>query len=143
MTSASSPVPSDVAPADRAWLEAGRGLVVRALAELSYEDMLRPEPLGGGEYRLRLSGGVEYTFAAGRGGFASWRIDPDSVRRAGVPATDPMEFLVDARDALGLDGPTTAEALRELVATWDADARLRRALPPAGGLADADYPELE
>ena len=129
--------------ATTAWRDAGRALVVRALAELSYEDMLAPQPLGERRYRLEFPGGVDYTFTASRGGFDSWRIDPDSVRRADRPAEDPMEFLVDAREALGLDGPTLAEALRELVATWAADARLRRALPTAAGLADADYPELE
>ncbi|TQS43124.1 IucA/IucC family protein [Cryptosporangium phraense] len=126
---------------DRAWREAGHALLVRALAELSYEDMLSPEPLGDGAYRVSLA--AEYTFRAVRGGFESWRIDPGSVRRNGVPASDPMEFLVDARSALGLDGPTTAEALRELVATWSADALLRRSLPTASGLADASYVDLE
>jgi aerobactin synthase len=128
---------------NQAWTEAGRALVVRALAELSYEDLVTPEPLGDGRYRLQLADSVEYSFEAQRGGFESWRIDPGSVRRSGRPATDPLEFLVDARNALGLDGPTTAEALRELVATWSADARLRRALPTAASLADADYAELE
>ena len=141
MTSSITPLPGS-AVADDAWRDAGRALVIRALAELSYEDMITPEPLGGRAYRVRLAG-VDYTFTAGRGGFESWRIDPGSVRRGDQPAEDPMEFLVDARGALGLDGPTTAEALRELVATWAADARLRRALPTAAALADADYPELE
>ncbi|GAA3386633.1 IucA/IucC family protein [Cryptosporangium minutisporangium] len=128
---------------DTAWRDAGHALLVRALAELSYEDMLRPETLGGGNYRVTLGDGVEYTFTATRGGFESWRIAPESVLRNGRPAADPMEFLVDARATLGLDGPTTAEALRELVATWSADALLRRNLPTAKVLADADYVELE
>lgn len=127
---------------DRAWLEAGHALLVRALAELSYEDLLRPEALGGRRYRIAFDE-AEYTFTADRGSFRSWRIDGDSVRRDGVPASDPMEFLVDARGALGLDGPTTAEALRELVATWSADALLRRNLPTAAELADASYVDLE
>ncbi|MFG1920627.1 IucA/IucC family protein [Cryptosporangium sp. NPDC048952] len=125
-----------------AWREAGLVLLTRALAELSYEDMLRPEPLGDRRYRA-VFGDVEYTFTADRGAFESWQIDADSVRRNGEPADDPMEFLVDARDALGLDGPTTAEALRELVATWSADALLRQNLPTAKELADASYVDLE
>lgn len=133
---------SELPDEDRAWYEAGRALLVRALAELSYEDMLRPEPLGDRHYRVAFDG-VEYTFAADRGSFESWRIDVGSVRRDGEPAGDPMELLVDARGTLGLDGPTTAEALRELVATWSADALLRRNLPTAKELADAEYVELE
>ncbi|EXG79446.1 IucA/IucC family protein [Cryptosporangium arvum] len=125
-----------------AWREAGLVLLTRAIAELSYEDMLRPEPLGDRRYRLDC-GGVKYTFTADRSAFDSWRIDADSIRRDGEPAADPMEFLVDARRVLGLDGPTTAEALRELVATWSADALLRRNLPTARELADASYVDLE
>ncbi|MFI5955417.1 IucA/IucC family protein [Cryptosporangium sp. NPDC051539] len=128
---------------DRAWRDSGHALLVRALAELSYEDMLTPVPLGDGRYRVTLADDVEYTFSAARGGFESWRIDPGSIRRNGEQASDPMEFLVDARGALGLDGPTTAEALRELVATWSADALLRRRLPTAKELADASHVELE
>jgi len=128
---------------ERAWREAGQALLVRALAEWSYEDLLRPEALGDGRYRVTLDDGVEYTFTADRGAFESWRVEAGSVRRNGSPAGDPMEFLIDAGRALGLDGPTTAEALRELVATWSADALLRRNLPPAAVLADADYVTLE
>ncbi|GAA0280751.1 IucA/IucC family protein [Cryptosporangium japonicum] len=125
-----------------AWHEAGLVLLTRALAELSYEDMLRPEPLGDRRYRVDC-GDVEYTFTADRAAFDSWRIDAGSIRRNGEPAADPMEFIVDARGVLGLDGPTTAEALRELVATWSADALLRRNLPTARELADASYVDLE
>jgi aerobactin synthase len=57
--------------------------------------------------------------------------------------TDPRTLLVDARDALGLDGPTLSEALRELTATWAADAHRLAAVPTAAALADAGYAELE
>lgn len=129
------------------WRAAGRALVAKAVAELSYEDVLRPEPTGDGDHRLCLPAGVTYHFTARRGAFGTWRVDRSSVwRRQGevvVPADDPTRLLIDAREALGLDGPTMAEAIRELTATHTADARLFAAARPAAELAELDYVALE
>lgn len=54
-----------------------------------------------------------------------------------------MRLVLDARTALGLDGPTTAEVVRELTATQAADTRLRTTARPADELADLGYAELE
>ncbi|MEV7090915.1 IucA/IucC family protein [Streptomyces sp. NPDC093085] len=61
---------------------------------------------------------------------------------APAPPT-PEQLLLDARATLRWDGPTTAEALRELTATRRADAEaILRALP-AAHLADLGHLELE
>ncbi|WP_165989641.1 IucA/IucC family siderophore biosynthesis protein [Streptomyces sp. YIM 98790] len=152
------------APADRtdhpgrdAWAAAGRRLLTKALAEFAYEELLTPVPdpaapagpagPAGDAYRLDLGGGVHWTFRAVRGTFGTWRIDESSVRRHPAPGPDtgtgPEQLFLDARGVLGWDGPTTAEALRELLATRRAEAHtLARALP-AAALADLDHLELE
>lgn len=128
------------------WQEAGRALLAKAIAELAYEDVLRPQPDGAG-HRVDLSGGVAYRFRARRGPFGAWRIDPTSTERLGagtaVPADDPLRFMLDARHLLGLGGPELADVIRELTATHAADARLLRRRPTAAALADLPYVALE
>src|ERR1051326_2377335 len=105
-----------------AWRRAGRGLMAKVLAELSYEQLLDPVPAGAGSYRADVGGGVSYTFRARRGGFDCWRVGPASVRRDppdGRPdgEVDPLQFLLDAHRALGLPGDTAGHLARELCAT--------------------------
>lgn len=131
-------------PADTAadWRAAGRALVAKALGELAYEQLLAPEPVNG-EWELRLPAGPTYRFAARRTGFGGWHVDPASVTREGLPADDPVRLVLDARDLLGMDGPTAAEVVRELTATHAADARIRATSRPVAELADLGYAELE
>ncbi|GAB7191946.1 IucA/IucC family protein [Kineococcus sp. NUM-3379] len=145
-------------PAPAAWRRAGRALVAKALAELSYEELLVPTPDGPtpdgpaydstGRWELLLPAGVTYRFAARRGGFGTWRVDAASVTRetptsSPVPAEDPVRLVLDARAVLRLDGPTAAEVVRELTATHAADARILATGLPAADLADLGYAELE
>ncbi|MGH3978577.1 MAG: IucA/IucC family protein, partial [Pseudonocardiaceae bacterium] len=130
------------------WRHAGRSLLAKTLAELSYEQLLDPVRTGGNSYRVDAGGGIGYTFRARRGAFGCWRVDPDSVHRTvdgtASEATDPLQFLLDSHEALGLSGDTTGHLVRELTATLAADTRLL-----AGGglraaeLADLPYAELE
>ncbi|MEV3991320.1 IucA/IucC family protein [Streptomyces sp. NPDC049837] len=94
-------------------------------------------------YRLTLDDGSVLTFAARRTAYGSWRVDPDSITRDGRPFTDPLDFLVQARHLLRLDGATLGHLLRELTITLAADARLDHTALPAGRLADLGYAELE
>ncbi|MPZ65023.1 MAG: IucA/IucC family siderophore biosynthesis protein [Pseudonocardiaceae bacterium] len=142
----SLPVPAELtAPA---WQHAGRQLLAKALAELSYEQLLDPVATGGDGYRVELDDGVGYTFRARRGGFGCWRVEPGSVRRCAggtdVEATDPLQFLLDAQQVLGLSGDTAGHLARELTATLAADCRLLADdAPSAAELADLGYAELE
>ena len=130
-------------PTDPTWQEAGRRLVAKALAEWSYEGLLAPLPDGPGAWRLHIPGAPAYRFRARRGGFDTWRVEPGSVVRGDRAADDPARLVLDVRPVLGLDGPTTAEVLRELIATHAAEARLLADGEPAGALADLGYAELE
>lgn len=131
-----------------AWRRAGRALLAKTLAELSYEQLLDPAPTGQDGYRVQVGGGVSYTFQARRGAFGTWRVTPSSVRRqagggAVTEADDPLRFLLDAHQALGLSGDTAGHLARELSATLAADTRLLAHQRTAAELADLPYPELE
>lgn len=136
--------PADVLSADHRelWHEAGRRLVARAVAELSYEELLQPEATADGSWRLIL-GGATYTFDAHRGAFDSWRVPVGSVRRDKEPTSDPVRLVLDAREQLGLDPVTAAEVVGELTATWAAEARVLAADRPVAELADLGYAALE
>ncbi|MFE3117823.1 IucA/IucC family protein [Streptomyces niveus] len=132
-------------PDRAAWEQAGRRLLLKAVEEFAYEELLVPVPDGaGGAYRLDFDGDVHWTLRAARGTFGTWRVEPDSLRRhPGVPDAGPERLLLDARGVLGWDGATTAEVLRELTATRRADASAIAHALPAAELADLGYLELE
>jgi siderophore synthetase component len=123
------------------WRPAGRALLARTVAELSYEDVLTPVPDGDG-WRLDLPA-AGYRFEARRGAFGAWRLDTATLTRDGEPADDPLRFVLDARDVLGLSGSVLADVVRDLTATHVADARLRARALPAKELADLSHEDLE
>ncbi len=147
------PLPVPIGLTAPAWQRAGRQLLAKTLAELSYEQLLDPVPTGDGGYRVELGDGsgddIGYTFRARRGGFGCWRVEPGSVQRQagatpGVEATDPLQFLLDAQQVLGLAGDTAGHLARELSATLVADTRLLAAdTPTTAELAELGYAELE
>ncbi|GAA2468127.1 IucA/IucC family protein [Streptomyces macrosporus] len=131
-----------------AWAEAGRRLLVKAVEEFAYEELLVPVPgPEPGTWRLELGDGAHWTFRAARGTFGTWRLLPDTLRRHPEPGdgeeAGPERLLLDARPVLGWDGPTTAEALRELTATRRAQAEVLARDLPAAALADLDHLDLE
>ncbi|MER7250262.1 IucA/IucC family protein [Kribbella sp. NPDC000426] len=102
-------------------------------------------------YQLEF-GAIAYNFSATRGGFGSWRVDPASIRRttAGIlgndesePATDPIQFFVEAADVLRLDGSTVAGYVAELTSTLAADVRMAASAVPAADLLDLHHSRLE
>lgn len=95
-TPPAAPAAAHVVPDRDAWAAAGPPLVRRALAELAYEGLLRPEPDGASSpagargadptdaYRVGLPAAT-WRFRAARGTFDTWRIVPGSVTREAVP----------------------------------------------------------
>ncbi|MDH6113084.1 siderophore synthetase component [Kitasatospora sp. MAP12-15] len=124
------------------WRSAGRAMLAKMIGEFSYEELLSPEPVPGG-YRLALPDGPEYRFAARRGAYGGWQVDPHSVRADGAPAEDPLAFLLAARGLLGLSGDTSGHLVRELTATLLADVRLAAGALTAAELAELGHTELE
>ena len=135
------------------WERAGQRLLEKMISEFMYEEIILPERVaerGGGvfSYRLSLPGGVGYAFEARRRLFDTYRVVPGSVVRTGSgaeePATDPLRFLLDIREAAGLSPETAAHLLNEYSRTLLADAHILarkegRALDPE----EVGYAELE
>lgn len=65
------------------------------------------------------------------------------MRADGAPAEDPIEFLLAARQLLGLSGDTSGHLIRELTTTLLADARLTAGALTAAELAGLGHTELE
>ncbi|MGF1429456.1 IucA/IucC family protein [Kitasatospora sp. LaBMicrA B282] len=124
------------------WRAACRALLAKLLAEFAYEELLRPEPAPGG-WRLVLPDGPEYRFAARRGAYGGWQVDPDSILADDRKTDDPFAFVLAARRLLGLAGDTSGHLVRELTATLLADVRLAAGALSAAELADLDHPALE
>ncbi|NEA32902.1 IucA/IucC family protein [Streptomyces sp. SID13031] len=128
------------------WTESSSELLAKLISQLCTEDLLQPD----GD---RLSfGTATYTFSSTRGGFGSYRVVPGSVRRtaAGIlgndeseEATDPVQFLVDAAEALGISGSTVAGYVAELSSTLAADVRLASTAVPNAELIGLDHTGLE
>ncbi|MCZ2527277.1 MULTISPECIES: IucA/IucC family siderophore biosynthesis protein [Streptomyces] len=124
------------------WRRASQRLLAKMLAEFAYEGMTEPRPCpdAPGTYLLPTGEGTEYRFRAERGAYGHWRVDPGSI----TPDTDPVRFLVRARDTpLGLDGGTLGHLVRETLATLAADVRLDGSAATAAELADLGHAELE
>ncbi|GAA3122466.1 siderophore synthetase component [Kribbella aluminosa] len=129
-----------------AWTRCSSELLAKLISQFCTEGLLEPV-----ENRLEF-GAVSYLFEATRGGFGSWRVDPASIRRttAGIlgndesePATDPIQFFVDAADVLGVDGSTVAGYVAELTSTLAADVRMAETAVPAADLLELHHSRLE
>ncbi|TDH60815.1 IucA/IucC family siderophore biosynthesis protein [Dankookia rubra] len=129
------------------WRQAGRALLAKAISEFAYEEAVLPEvqlkPDGSFTACLRLASGVRYRFAGTRRIWGNLAIDPNSLRRMDgaleTEATDPQQWVLDARAELGGDAVATAGFLRELGRTQHAEAlRLAR----CSGLDAADWVAL-
>lgn len=138
--------------------QAGRDLIAKMIAEFAYEGLLSPlpadpdgwyrlpefDPAGNGPPPAAQPTAVEYRFRADRGAYDSWFVDPGSIRRNGAPAADPLLFLADAAEALGVHPLTAGHLVRELAATLAADVRILEENDlSAAELADLDYARLE
>jgi siderophore synthetase component len=121
------------------WERAARRLLVKMIAEFSYEELLSPEPDGDGGYRLTVDDALTLRFRARRGAYGHWHLDPDSL----TPDCDPLEFVARAQELLALSGDTTGHLVRELTATLLADVRLAATALPCAELAALDYAALE
>ena len=133
------------------WTDVSRDLIAKMLEEFLYEDLLDPAETGiDGEWtRYRLDyGEVAYRFAARSRPFDSYRVDDDSIqRREGdgwTAATDPVQFLLDARETLGVAPETASHLVREYNNTLVADAHIdARKETTTESLLDMDYAAVE
>ncbi|WP_081190478.1 IucA/IucC family protein [Saccharomonospora piscinae] len=151
--SGAHPVPDLPEVGARAWREANRRLLAKALGEWTFEDMLEAVETEDGEYRVELDNGVRYGFRARAGAFGWLRVEPGSVTRTATgmlgdesarPAWDALQFLIDAAGTLGTDPSTVATYLTELEATLAVDAaRLARGGETSASLRELSHAELD
>ncbi|MPZ89605.1 MAG: IucA/IucC family siderophore biosynthesis protein, partial [Nitriliruptorales bacterium] len=133
---------------DGRWERAGRAMVAKLLAELSYERLLAPVPVGKGRFEVRLPGRVSYAFAARPRLLDRLLVDIDGIERRDAdgagPASDPLQLVLDLRGTAGMEPSTTAHLLRELATTLVADTHLAAAgTRTATELIDLDYAQIE
>ncbi|GGN95544.1 IucA/IucC family protein [Haloarcula pellucida] len=144
------------------WTTVNRELFREVLAEFMYEELITPTPTetvrvpgAAGDdarwtrYVLALTDGLEYRFDAQERPLDSYRIRAGSIERRErggewKPATDPVAFVLDAREYIGIDPTTAAHLVREYNNTLVADAHIRaRKEDREGSLLDLPYAEIE
>ena len=130
------------------WAEATRGLVAKALAEFAHERLLEPREEADGRYAIASDdGSTTYRFAAERHALDHWVVEPAGIARLRgdeeLPL-DALDFVLDLRETLGLDGERLGLYLEEISSTLSASA-YKLALPPlsAAELAQADFQTIE
>ncbi|WP_062950358.1 GNAT family N-acetyltransferase [Brachybacterium sp. sponge] len=132
--------------------QAHRHLIAKALAELSHERVLAPEPRGEGAWELAVPGAdIRYRFTARVLPLEHWLVDPASITRVedGTPTPLDVQVLVaKLQDLLGIPDDLLATYLEELASTLAArcatlDAASRGERPSTEDLMDADLPRVE
>lgn len=127
---------------------AHRGLVRKALAELSHERLLAPQPRGAGRWAvLGDDPAVEYLFDSRLLPLDHWLVDAASIRRVdhGVETElDIQRFVLDVNDRLGIGVDMLPVYLEELGSTLAGAAyKLRPEAPTAKELVHADFQAIE
>ncbi|WP_058992467.1 IucA/IucC family siderophore biosynthesis protein [Haloarcula sp. CBA1127] len=127
---------------DEIWTAVNQDLFRKVLAEFMYEDIVLPVPINTvpadknepgdswTQYHLGLTDGVEYRFSAQQRPLDSYRIREGTIRRRNGSgewrsATDPIQFLLDSREYIGVEPTTAAHLVREYNNTLIADAHIR------------------
>lgn len=129
------------------WSRANRELLAKIVTELVFEEVLVPEPLGDGSFRLAVDGRNTLIYTARLRHLGHWRVDPGSLQWQvdGVeqPLPDATDVVAAALPALGVDPSTTAGAICELANTVLSDAWQLARGRPAHELARLDPARLE
>lgn len=107
------------------WQKISRRNLAKLIDELSFEEVIAPEPEGGG-FRLSLASGAEYRFTGRIGAWGHVFCDPASITRSDGEVPCPLRFILDARAEHGMTPATEAMFLRELSNTLRQDMALER-----------------
>ncbi|GHF83393.1 IucA/IucC family siderophore biosynthesis protein [Streptomyces sp. NRRL_ISP-5395] len=104
------------------WDRAAARLLAKMLGEFAYEKIIEPVPGPGadGLHRLTLDDGGVLAFAARRGVYGSWRVDPDSIEiTAQPPAAAPTDAPSNGTPATtgSIDAPSNGSATATAAAT--------------------------
>lgn len=126
------------------WARANREVIAKAVTELAYEQVIRPEITAVGRLRWPVAGGMLTGRARWRE-FGYWRVEPDSLSWQG-PLRDGVDSAAELPDAVdllagilsdaGADPSTTAQFVAELAATLVSDAAQLHSGRPVADLLD-------
>lgn len=153
------PTPDGVAHLrPKVWIRISQAAVAKMIAEFSHEKLLAPRSAApsGGRFELRADAPhIHYSFHARRFALDHWVVDPSSivrVRTAPAPAPseaeplelDALEFVLDFRETLGLEGAALTAYLEELSASLYAAAyKYDNQRHDARALARAQFQTIE
>ncbi|MDD7912004.1 IucA/IucC family siderophore biosynthesis protein [Pseudovibrio exalbescens] len=114
------------APSPANWDTVCRDALAKMISELTYEEVLAPIELGGGQFVLEFAGAVEYRFRAKTMAWGNLWVFPETISRtpAQEDCVSPLQFTIDARAELGMRPETLATFLRELSNTLAQDLTL-------------------
>lgn len=128
-----------------AMARAHRFLVAKAIAELSHERLLEPEPVGQ-DHRISI-GNVRYHFHAHRYDLEHWVVQPWSVSREvdGIPVElDAQAFIVEHAEILGIPPELLPTYLEEISSTLASAAwKLVHGTLSSADLVHADFQTIE
>ena len=128
-----------------AMAHAHRDLVAKAIAELTHERLLSPEPDRAG-WRLDV-GGSTYLFEARRHALEHWVVDPSSIVREvdGQPGVvDAQDFVVDSHEQLQIPDHLLPVYLEEIASTLASAAwKLTHHHLSSADLVHADHQTIE
>lgn len=143
------------------WTAANGEMLRRVLREFMRESVLTPTQIGTvpaterdpsdtwGRYVVGVDDGVEYRFDANPRPFSCYRIRAESTYRRQddeewAEATDPLQFIIDARHLIGVDPTTAGHLLREFYNTLVADTHIRaRKAGEDGSIIDLPYAAVD
>lgn len=107
------------------WQKVNQRLIAKSIAEMSYEEILRPEA-----QTLSFLSGIRYSFQAWTSIWGFLRIDPSSILRHGPegssPAVDAAQFFIDSQAENGMTDIVLGNFLEEMHRTLYADLGLLR-----------------
>lgn len=105
------------------WLQANRRLLAKTIRECTYEEWIPLDRVDERRCRLDLDSGVTYRFEDRGTPWPGPDVAPESVTRDRQPATSAVQFFLDARHELGLDGAALGNLVREIQNTLYSETR--------------------
>lgn len=96
------------------WNLVNLNLIAKALGELAYEGILRPEKTGEGKYLLKLRSGAQYSFSAWMGIWDHLRVNPLSIKKIGHETFNAADFFLDAQDEVEMNDIVLGNFLEEM-----------------------------
>lgn len=126
------------------WLTVNQRLMVRLLAECTYEGVIKPQRRANDTYELDV-GQHYYQFQARRTPWDFLWIRPHTIVRDGVSCSDAVQMVLDCRDAFAMNDITLGNFIEEIQNTLTGDLLRQQHLADqtAGQLLDLPPIRLE